>query len=263
MRSTILVAMMLAVLPCSAARAGEAAERQWTIGYAEAEITPDVGQVQMSGFGRERYAKGALAPLLTQTVVLRDRDGRTGVLITADIAGFGRVMTEAIRRSIARKHGIPPENVILAASHTHWGPATRFHATFACGAPNVWYMGFLEDKILGNVDAALENLSPASVEYGSIDFHGIGCNRRLPKDGKITFYLGRQAVPGAARSQRELPLRRTDMETGQPIDDLRHGRRGLQPVGTDAAIDGHHRAGHGHRLREQRGRVHSRQANRA
>ena len=187
MRSTALVAMMLAVLPCSAAGAGEAADRQWSVGYAEAEITPGVGQVQMRGFGRERYAKGALAPLLTQAVVLRDRDGRTGVLITADIAGFGRVMTEAIRRSIARKHGIPPENIILAASHTHWGPATRFHATFAAGAPNVWYMGFLEDKILGNVDAALENLSPGTIEYGSIDFRGIGCNRRLPKDGKITW----------------------------------------------------------------------------
>ena len=187
MKSTALVAMMLAVLPCSAARADQAADRQWSVGYAEAQITPGAGQVQMSGFGRERYAKGSLAPLLTQILALRDREGRTGVLITADIAGFGRVMTEAIRRSTARKHGIPAENVILAASHTHWGPATRFHATFAAGAPNVWYMGFLEDKILGSVDAALEDLSPATIEYGSIDFRGIGCNRRLPKDGKITW----------------------------------------------------------------------------
>jgi len=47
-------------------------------------------------------------------------------------------------------------------------------------------MGFMEDKILANVDAALKDLSPATIEYGWIDFRGIGCNRRLPVDGKMT-----------------------------------------------------------------------------
>ena len=45
----------------------------------------------------------------------------------------------------------------------------------------------LEDTILGNVGAALEDLSATTIEYGSIDFRGIGGNRRLPKDGKITW----------------------------------------------------------------------------
>ena len=174
-------------LLCPVARGGEAGERPWSVGYAEADITPAPGQVQMRGFGRERYAKGALAPLLTQVVALRDRDGHNGVLITADIAGFERVMTEAIRRAITLKHGIPAEDVMLAASHTHWGPAAQFHATFAAGGPNVWYMGFMEDKILANVDTALKDLSLATIEYGSIDFRGIGCNRRLPVDGRMTW----------------------------------------------------------------------------
>ena len=190
MRNVSLLATVVITfvsLQCPVAHGGEASERPWSVGYAEADITPAPGQVQMRGFGRERYAKGALAPLLTQVVALRDQDNHTGVLITADIAGFERVMTEAIRRVIARKHGIPAKNVMLVASHTHWGPAAQFHATFAAGGPNVWYMGFMEDKILANVDAALKNLSPATIEYGSIDFRGIGCNRRLPVDGKITW----------------------------------------------------------------------------
>ena len=29
----------------------------WQVGYAQAEITPEPGQCQMCGFGRERYAK--------------------------------------------------------------------------------------------------------------------------------------------------------------------------------------------------------------
>jgi neutral ceramidase len=167
--------------------ADEASDRPWSIGYAEADITPALGQVQMSGYGSERYAKGTLTPLLTQVIVLRDRDAHIGVLITADIAGFERVMTEAIRRDIARKYSVPAPNIILAASHTHWGPATQFHATYAAGGPNVWYMAFLEETILAAVDAAMADLAPAGVEYGAIDLRGIACNRRLPRDGQITW----------------------------------------------------------------------------
>lgn len=165
----------------------EAGEQSWSVGYAEADITPAPGQVQMSGFGRERYAQGALAPLLTQVVVLRDGEHNIGVLITADILGFDRVVVEAIRRASQRKHDIRPENIMFAASHTHWGPAVRFRMSFSIGAPNVWYMGLLEEKVITSIDAAFENLSPAMVDYGWIDFRGIGCNRRLPVDGKITW----------------------------------------------------------------------------
>jgi neutral ceramidase len=162
-------------------------EKSWSVGYAEADITPASGHVQMSGFGRERYAGGVLAPLLTQVIVLHDKEDNTGVLITADVLDLDHVMVEAIRRAIKYKHNIPPENIMIAASHTHWGPAVRFRMGYSLGAPNVWYMDLLEQKILACVDAAMENQSPAMIEYGWIDFRGIGCNRRLPIDGKITW----------------------------------------------------------------------------
>ena len=184
---SVFIAMLSLILPLTAVRADGSAGRGWSVGYAEADITPAPGRVQMSGFGRERYAQGALSPLLTQVVAFRDQKGRTGVLITADVSGFDRVMTQAIRHALFRAHGIPGKAVMLAASHTHWGPVVRLHATFSCGAPNVWYMGFLEDKILANVAATIKNLSPATIEYGSIEFRDIGCNRRLPVKGKITW----------------------------------------------------------------------------
>ena len=53
-------------------------EKSWSVGYAETDITPAPGQVQMSGFGRERYARGVLAPLLTQVIVLRDGENGKG-----------------------------------------------------------------------------------------------------------------------------------------------------------------------------------------
>jgi hypothetical protein len=162
-------------------------EMPWAVGYAEADITPEPRQVQLSGFGKERYASGMLAPLLTQVVALRDKEGNTGILITADILDLDHVMVEAIRRSIKFKQDIPAENIMIAASHTHWGPAVRFRMGYSLGAPNVWYMDLLEQKILASVDSALKDLSPAAIEYGWFDFRGIGCNRRLPVNGKITW----------------------------------------------------------------------------
>jgi hypothetical protein len=189
MRNALLLVVVMAVvgLSGSSAVADEASDRPWSVGYAEADITPAPGQAQMSGYGSERYAKGTLSPLLAQVIVLRDADACTGILIAADIAGFERVMTEAIRRDIARKHGVAARNIILAASHTHWGPATQFHATYAAGGPNVWYMAFLEETILAAVDAALADLAPAGIEYGAIDLRGIACNRRLPRNGQIDW----------------------------------------------------------------------------
>ena len=162
-------------------------ERSWSVGYAQSDITPAPGQVQMSGFGRERYARAVLTPLLTQVVALRDGEDNTGVLITADILDLDHVMVEAIRRAIRHRHDIPAENIMFVASHTHWGPAVRFRMGFSLGAPNVWYMGLLEQRILASVDVAMDGLSPATIEYGWFDFRGIGCNRRLPVNGKIAW----------------------------------------------------------------------------
>lgn len=190
MRSfTLLTALQLVVAGICGPScwAAEAVDHAWQVGYAEADITPAPMQVQMSGFGRERYARGTLAPLMTQALVLQDPGGQRALLITADILDFDRVMVDVIRRAITRKHGIAPENILLTASHTHWGPAVRFRMSFSVGGPNVWYMGFMEDQILASVEQAIANLSPGTIEYGSIDFRAIGCNRRTPKNGQITW----------------------------------------------------------------------------
>ena len=179
--------LFLTIIVTALAGRAKPEEGAWSVGYAEADITPAPGQVQMSGFGRERYASGALTPLLAQVVVLRDAADNTGVLITADILDLDRVMVEVIRRAIRHRHDIPSENIMFAASHTHWGPAVRFRMGFSIGAPNVWYMDELERKILAAVDAAIKDRTPAEIEYGWIDFCGIGCNRRLPAGDKIAW----------------------------------------------------------------------------
>ena len=168
--------------------AGERTGRGWLVGYAEVDITPAPGQCFMAGFGRERYAQGALSPLLCQVLAIKDHEGRVAVLVTADLLTFDRTIIEGVRYDVKRKHGIEAGCVMFSASHTHWAPAVSMSGSFGCiGAPNVWYLGHLEETILKQIDAALKNLSPATIDYTALDFRGVGCCRRFPVNGKITW----------------------------------------------------------------------------
>ncbi|MCX5659542.1 MAG: hypothetical protein NTW19_07435 [Planctomycetota bacterium] len=163
----------------------------WRAGFAQGDITPPKGHTLMSGYGRERYAVGALAPLLAQALALADKSGNVAVLVTADILGFDRMTVGAIREAVAQRHGLAPESIMLAASHTHWSAGTLFKVNFATGALNPFYVRRLEEEMLRLVDQALADLAPARVAFQAIQTR-IGRNRRLPQaDGSIGFAINR------------------------------------------------------------------------
>lgn len=156
----------------------------WSAGFSEGVITPKLGQAALAGFGRERLPGKAIAPLRLQVLALRDPDGQAAVLICADVLGFDRTTVAAIRFDLQRRYGLGPGSVLLSASHTHWGPAINMRANFSIGSPNAWYVRFLEEQILANVELAWRNFGAAKIDYGAIDFRGIGCNRRVPGPGR-------------------------------------------------------------------------------
>ena len=151
----------------------------WQVGYAEADITPALGEAMLAGYGRPRQVQGTLAPLRAQVLALQDRSGRRVLLVTADVLGFGRDSVDALRRKIEKTHGIPVSAVCFAASHTHWGPAINYRTNFAIGGLNVWYLARLEETLLKLVNQAVKDLAPAEMAYGAAETQ-IGLCRRLP-----------------------------------------------------------------------------------
>ena len=154
----------------------------WKIGYAQTDITPKAGQTLMSGYGKERYATGKLTPLRAQAIAVVDRLGNKAVIVTADVLGFDRVGVRTLREAIGRQFGITPDALILAASHTHWGPSFSFRFNFSAGGHDSWYRKSLEESLVRLVGEALGSLCDGGIEYTSIDA-AVGCNRRVP-DGK-------------------------------------------------------------------------------
>ena len=134
----------------------------WQAGFAQGDITPPKGHTLMSGYGRERYANGAIAPLLAQALALADKSGNVAVLVTADILGFDRMTVGAIRVALAKKHGLAPASIMLSASHTHWGAGTLFKVNFATGALNPFYVRRVEAEMLRVVDESAARLLASS-----------------------------------------------------------------------------------------------------
>lgn len=150
----------------------------WSVGYAEAEITPRAERpMLMSGFARERVARDAMHPLWAQALAIRDARGRWGVLVTADLIGFSRTTVELIRRRAGELHRLDPESILLAASHTHWGPSMALRGNLTCGGTNVWYLREIELQIIELIGAALARPRPAEVSYTQLQT-SIGANRR-------------------------------------------------------------------------------------
>ena len=150
----------------------------WKVGYAETDITPEIGEAMMSGFGRERYAKGVVSPLRAQAVVVEDAKGRRAAIVTSDVLGYARVLVDAFRHQIESEYGIPPSAVAFPCSHTHCGPTVNYGLNFAVGGFNVWYLARLERALIDLVGVAIQSLSPAQIEFGETEAQ-IGMNRRL------------------------------------------------------------------------------------
>jgi len=101
-------------------------------GVAVVNITPPLGY-RMSGYFRERLCTGVLNPLHAKALVLRQGDVRAA-LVFCDIIGLSPDVSSRARGLAAEKTGIPAENILIAATHTHTGPLyfgalrNHFHA---------------------------------------------------------------------------------------------------------------------------------------
>src|SRR5262249_33206503 len=68
-------------------------------------------------------AKGIRDPLFANALVVSNEHGRTVVLMTLDTLFIGPRLSERLASLLFREFGIPSNDFLLAASHTHFAPA--------------------------------------------------------------------------------------------------------------------------------------------
>src|SRR3954449_2123052 len=77
---------------------------------------------RFSSWGRRTgVAVGTHAPLLAQALVLDDGE-RTVAIVAVDLGNVAREFTDDVRKRVQALPGIPPDAILINASHTHSGP---------------------------------------------------------------------------------------------------------------------------------------------
>ena len=119
MTHRILIALLLIVLTSSATAAQE---KVWQAGVAKVVITPREF-LWMSGYGaRTKPAEGKVHDLWAKALVLQDAQGKRCVLVTMDLVGIDRLLSDEICAELKNRHGFERSEIMLSVSHTHCGP---------------------------------------------------------------------------------------------------------------------------------------------
>jgi hypothetical protein len=144
------------------------------------EITPPIG-VRMDGYAaRQHPAQAIHDPLYASLLVLKS--GQRGVaLVSLDVLMISLAFTGKVRAALASALGIQPEDVMLAAIHTHSGPAGYMKSKMPL--ESVEDPALLEmtlRKLTGAAQWAARNLRPARLSLGRGELHDLGRNRNDP-----------------------------------------------------------------------------------
>src|SRR5215471_7055208 len=96
--------------------------KRWKTGVAKVRITPEK-PMWMSGYAdRTRPAEGTLHDLWAKALVLEDPNGQRCVLVTLDLVGIERSLSQEICTELGRRYHLPRSAILLSVSHTHTGP---------------------------------------------------------------------------------------------------------------------------------------------
>lgn len=135
-------------------------------GAATSNITPPLGEAIIGGFA-PFPSENVHDELHARCLVLDNGETKIAFVI-CDNLGITDDIYQAARDFIKAETDLPPENILMAATHTH--SATR--------ASSPKYRDFLSRRIADCVRRALEKTEPARIGWGGVDEPSEVFNRR-------------------------------------------------------------------------------------
>ena len=173
MKTPLCIAALAAVFTSTALSGGNTAPAAtWKAGFARADITP-TKSLWMAGYaGRNKPSEGTRHPLWVKVAALEDAAGNKGVIVTTDILGYPRGLSESLWAAFKEKYGLEKSQVMLTASHTHTGPVLSealldiYPVDEAQKERIDEYTGVLKDKIIKVVGEALGKMEPVVLSLG-------------------------------------------------------------------------------------------------
>jgi neutral ceramidase len=187
----------------------------WRAGVSKVNITPGE-PIWLSGFAnRHGPSEGVLQQIWVKALALEDETGALSVIVTSDLQGFSRAMSDQIATAASARYKLPRERLLLNASHNHSAPVTSdvlpLYYDLAPEPQAVVdrYTRALPGKVLEAVGAAIANLSPATLSFEQ-GLAGFAVNRRRsrpntrylpgPVDQDVPVLAVRETASGALKA---------------------------------------------------------------
>lgn len=149
------------------------------VGTCRLMITPPFG-CEMSGFvARNGLCKGIHDPLWARALIINNGHKKIALVVT-DLIGIDGEILNKVRQLVSYSTDITPDSVLIAATHTHSGPAVLQKAFL--GKPDPNYITMLIKNISGAILLANQSLEPVRLFVGESKCNSIGKNR-LKKGG--------------------------------------------------------------------------------
>jgi hypothetical protein len=216
-----LAVTLVALLACTPLHA-EPAKATFRAGFAERDITPEVGSEVPGGYGKS-YHRSLHDPCKVRAAVFDDGKDRVA-LVGLDALFIHRQTVQNVRKAIAAKTGLAEGAVLLGASHSHSsGPMAGVmpgeyddapelvrrlaykHST--CADPR--YLAKVEKAIVEAVCQAHDARTAARAGIGRGIERGVAFNRRFKmRDGRTVTH------PGQGNPDIVEPAGPTDPEVG-------------------------------------------------
>jgi hypothetical protein len=153
-------------------------------GAAAADITPDRPMFLFGYPHVPRVSTGVHDPLLSSAVFLSD--GKTPLLFIAnDVIYIGGESARRVQDRIRVATGVPGDNILISATHTHSGPLTTDtlsnEADPVVPKTDPHYLERMENGIVQAACHAVSNARPAKIGLAVADGSCVGGHRHDPK----------------------------------------------------------------------------------
>lgn len=200
----VLAFGLFSLAPPSLAADRPAVSTAFRAGFAERDITPELGMEAPGGYGKAHH-RSLHDPCKVRASVFDDGKGRVA-LVGIDALGIRRDTVLKVRQTIQERTGIPADAILIGASHSHSsGPVvwTR-RGDFDDASPLVQHLAYdestiVDPKYLATVEQALidavcdanDRRVAAKAGVGKGAESTVAYNRRfLMRDGRAVTHPG-------------------------------------------------------------------------
>lgn len=153
------------------------------LGVKKTVVTPKVG-CRLFGYGDDLYSE-LVNDDLDATVFVFEQGAISCVMVSITVVSLTDELSDRIRKGISEKTGIPVSNIMLAATHTHSGPATIAMDSGWGDVDHEYCDSILVPRIIEAATIAASNKQEVKMGYATGESH-IAVNRReLTVENKI------------------------------------------------------------------------------